>query len=68
MNYRKHELKALGLLLLAVLGLMVFAASAAQASGLVLVLKADKIGSLPKPFTVGITGREHNALAADSRL
>ena len=68
MNYRKHGLKALGLSFLAVLGLMAFTATAAQASGLVLVLKADKIGSLPKPFTVGITGREHNALAANSRL
>ena len=68
MNYRKHGLKALGLSLFAVLGLLAFAATAAQASGLVLVLKADQVGSLPKPFTVGITGKEHNALAADSRL
>ena len=68
MNYRKHGLKALGLSFLAVLGLMAFAATAAQASGLVTVLKADKVGLLPKPFTVGITGKEHNALAADSRL
>ena len=68
MNYRKHGLKALGLSLFAVLGLMAFAAAGVQASGLVLVLKADKVGSLVKPFTVGIKGKEHNALAVDSKL
>jgi len=50
MNYRKQGLKALGLSLLAVLGMMAFAASGAQASGKVLV------EGLTPPFTVGITG------------
>ena len=68
MNYRKHGLKALGLSLFAILGLMAFAAAGVQASGLVLVLNALKNGSLPKPFTVALTGKEHNALATNSRL
>jgi len=58
MNYRKQGLKALGLSLLAVLGLMAFAASGAQASGKVLV------EGLTPPFTVGITGGT-DALTSD---
>lgn len=53
MNYRKHGLKALGLSFLAVLGFMAFAASGAQASGLVSVLD---INSKETKLTVGITG------------
>ena len=56
MNYRKHGLKALGLSLLSLLGLMAFAAGGAQASGLLLV------EGLSGSFTVGITGKEHNSL------
>ena len=66
MNYRKPGLRALGLAFLAVLGLMAFAASGAQGSGKVLVLRADG-GLLPIPFTVGITGEAEKALEG-SRL
>ena len=62
MNYRKRGLKALGLAFLAVLGLMAFSAGGAQASGTVLV------EGLSAPFTVGISGEAHNALASDSKL
>ncbi len=56
MNYRKQAHKAFGLSLLAVLSLMALTASGAQASGTVLVK------GLSPPFTVEITGVQHNAL------
>ncbi len=46
MNYRKHGLRALGVSMLAALGLMAFAASGAQASGQVLVLNPEKTALL----------------------
>ncbi len=64
MNYRKQGLKALGLSFLAVLGLMAFAASGAQASGTVLVLNKEKTALLTPPFTASFTAAGENTLTS----
>ncbi len=60
MNYRKQGLRALGLSLLAALGLMAFAAAGAQASGEFLIAEPTN----PNWLEETITGKLENALTS----
>jgi len=62
MNYRKQGLRALGLSILAALGLMAFTAAGAQASGTFLVQ------GLTGEWTATITGEEDNPLGNENKF
>ncbi len=62
MNHRKRGLRALGVSMLAALGLMAFAASGAQGSGTLLVLNPEKTALLTGFGTFPLTGTALNTL------